>query len=168
MPVRQTARKASKSVTARTPAKTKAPAKVIPPQKSAQKTRQKAAPVAAVISSKVEPSRKPPRNSTSVVSADHNNALPGANSIPAPPARSKQAEVLALLEQSSGATLATIMERTGWQAHSVRGFLAGVVRRKLQLALISEKIDGARIYRLADANAPRSRVPVTAQALPRA
>ena len=41
-----------------------------------------------------------------------------------------------------------MMQSTGWQQHSVRGFLAGVVRKKLNLQLSSEKIDGSRIYRI--------------------
>jgi len=50
------------------------------------------------------------------------------------------------------------MEATGWQAHTVRGFLAGVVRKKLALTLHSEKSDGERVYRVIgnDADEPQA------------
>jgi hypothetical protein len=63
-------------------------------------------------------------------------------------ANSKQARVLALLRGASGATIATVMRSTGWQPHTVRAFLAAVVRKKLGLKLESEKTDGERVYRI--------------------
>ena len=63
-------------------------------------------------------------------------------------ANSKQAQVLALLRGPNGTTIASVMRSTGWQPHTVRGFLAAVVRKKLGLKLESNKLDGERVYRI--------------------
>ena len=66
-----------------------------------------------------------------------------------PRANSKQAEVIGMLRQPQGSTISAIMKATGWQPHSIRGFFAGIVRKKLALTLESEKpSDGERTYRI--------------------
>ena len=60
----------------------------------------------------------------------------------------KHDRVLGMLCAKRGATIAAISKVTGWQPHSVRGFLTGVVKKKLGLTLASEKTESGRVYRI--------------------
>jgi uncharacterized protein DUF3489 len=72
-------------------------------------------------------------------------------------ANSKQQKVLDLLRRPEGVSIAAVTKATGWQEHSVRGFFAGVVRKKLGLTLESAKTDGARIYRIVGAKSSKTK-----------
>ena len=67
--------------------------------------------------------------------------------------------VLGMLREPAGTTIAAIVKVTGWQQHSVRGFLAGVVRKKLELNLVSEPAESGRVYKIS-VDATKSRGPV--------
>ena len=76
-----------------------------------------------------------------------------ASSRSAPRPNTKHARIIAMLRMPTGTTIAAIMTATEWQQHSVRGFLAGVVRKKLGLNLVSEQTDKGRVYRIKDGKA---------------
>jgi hypothetical protein len=89
------------------------------------------------------------------------SAKPGSRKRPAasPPRAAagpatKHARILAMLRKPAGTTIAAIMAATDWQPHSVRGFLAGVVRKKLGFNLVSEQTDKGRVYHIKDGRAP--------------
>ena len=68
---------------------------------------------------------------------------------------SKQSCVIEMLRRKQGSTIPAIIKATGWQPHSVRGFFAGVVRKKLGLTLVSEKTGSERVYRIELKNSAR-------------
>ena len=76
-----------------------------------------------------------------------------ASSKPRAESDTKLARVIAMLQSPAGTTVTRIMRVTDWQQHSVRGFLAGVVRKKLGLNLVSELTDKGRVYRIKDGKA---------------
>lgn len=124
------------------------PAKV--PQRAAKKSAPPKKPTASTAKGRT-------RGKPAIVKNAADNASPNTKppvssysrtaSTPAAPT-SKQSAVLAMLREPSGTTIASIMKATGWQQHSVRGFFAGVIRKKLKLNLASDKVDGERRYRI--------------------
>jgi hypothetical protein len=61
----------------------------------------------------------------------------------------KQAALVAMLQRPEGATIAEVVEATGWQPHTVRGALAGALKKRLGLTIASEKVEGrGRVYRI--------------------
>jgi hypothetical protein len=79
-------------------------------------------------------------------------------------AGTKHARIIAMLRDRAGTTIASITAATGWQQHSVRGFLAGVVRKKLGLNLVSEPSESGRVYRIIDDMATPARADRVKQA----
>jgi hypothetical protein len=103
------------------------------------------------------------RNNAAVQTTPHKMVKPKHGTQPQPhPSSAKQTErtetkqsrILAMLRAPSGVTIDAMMHATGWQQHSVRGFLAGVVRKKLGFNLVSAATEGGRLYRITDRTAP--------------
>jgi hypothetical protein len=117
----------------------------------------------------VTKSKSKPKAATRSTARKIRKAASRARSAPAsskstPRPDTKHSRIVAMLRTPAGATIAAIMAATGWQQHSVRGFLAGVVRKKLGLNLVSEQTDKGRAYRIKDGKASAAASERTKQA----
>lgn len=94
--------------------------------------------------------RQTPRSSGRLSASPKKGKRAAGGSVSAASKRSdtKQVKVIAMLRDQNGATVDAMMRSTGWQQHSVRGFLAAVVRKRLGLDLTSEAKDSGRVYRI--------------------
>jgi len=81
------------------------------------------------------------------VESQASTPAPAPNTEPATP-KGKIGAVIALLRRPEGARIDELMTATGWQSHSVRGAMAGAIKKKLGLTIASEKTDGVRTYRI--------------------
>jgi hypothetical protein len=125
----------------------------VAPQKAASKkaaSRKKDAPKATKGANKAAKKAKgAPKKQTKEKIAS--KKVPNEQEAPAPRATSKKAIVLDLLRRPKGATMAEIAQATGWQNHSIRGFISGNLTKKMGLTVESTKNDGGeRTYRIAE------------------
>jgi len=88
--------------------------------------------------------KRPAPKAAKATKSDKNNAVKE-------PARtgSKQAKLIMLLERPAGATIEEMVKATGWQQHSVRGMMSGVLKKRLGLNIGSEQEERGRVYRIA-------------------
>ena len=125
----------------REPAQATATDKPEPPKKAkVAAPKPRVAPAKAQSANKTTPAKKGVKAAHKAATATAERVRPG----------SKTAKVLDLVKRSGGATLKQLMKATGWQAHSVRGFLSGTLGKKMRLKIASSKSnDGERVYCLA-------------------
>ena len=111
----------------------------------------KSATAASPAISDTKPSRAPKRGQADKptgLTKQAKQALPAKKATP-PERGTKTAKILALLKRPGGASLQQLRKATGWEAHSVRGFLSGTLKKKMGLRVTSTKVpDGDRTYRI--------------------
>jgi Protein of unknown function (DUF3489) len=93
---------------------------------------------------------KPKTQNTTAEKTGNKRPASDANLSETAHSATKPTQLIEMLKHPSGATITEMMAATGWQQHSVRGFLAGTVKKKLGLELMSSKAEGdERRYRIA-------------------
>ncbi len=134
-------------------AATEQPAQATPAAKKPRQPKAKSKHVSSGSSQPAENNAKPDGNEAR--KAKRNEPAPNKSKAGDGTKSTKAEQVLKKLRLAKGATIEMLMEATGWQAHSVRGFLSAVVKKKLGLNLVSEiGKDGARRYRINDSTKP--------------
>jgi hypothetical protein len=112
----------------------------------------------AVAPSRAKPARPSSTKTTKVGPVKKSRSEPVRSADQPVPHRagSKQSRVIEMLMRPEGSTIDDIMQAMDWQQHSVRGFFAGIIRKKLKLTLISEATGAGRIYKIIEnaASAP--------------
>jgi hypothetical protein len=90
-----------------------------------------------------------PRAKRTIKRATAKNAKGAAKTASSPRTESKQSQLIAMLKQPDGATIAEVVETLAWQPHTVRGAIAGALKKKLGLKVESDKVDDrGRVYRI--------------------
>jgi hypothetical protein len=110
---------------------------------AARKQRKPKGPKAKAVKKPIEGDPKPKRRKTEAATPK-----PPRTKKAAEPRVTKQAKVIDALCRPEGATIAEIMDMTGWQEHSARGFISGAVKKKLGLTVERITEDGRVSYRI--------------------
>ncbi len=85
-----------------------------------------------------------------VIAIREHAAKAAAPKLPIQRAGTKQAQIIAMMQRPEGATVAELVEATGWLAHTVRASISGALKKKLGLPITAEKVEGrGTVYRLA-------------------
>jgi hypothetical protein len=115
-----------------------------------------AAKPAAAVPARMQPVTAPASaKGRKAVTSSRTKSIPRASSVASPAAgvaagKSKQARLISLLRAKAGATIDQMMTLTGWQAHTVRGTISGVLRKKLGLNVTCVAVadSGTSVYRI--------------------